>query len=61
MRGRDALLGGDVGVCLYAVRGAAELRVFTVAALCGALNGGGVAELWLRSTPRVPAGVQLAP
>ena len=30
------------GVCLWAVRGATELRVFTVVAFCAAWNGGGV-------------------
>ena len=33
---------GDVGVCLWAVHGATELRVFTVVAFCAAWNGGGV-------------------
>ena len=30
------------GVCLWAVHGATELRVFTVVAFCAAWNGGGV-------------------
>ena len=33
---------GDAGVCLWAVHGATELRVFTVVAFCAAWNGGGV-------------------
>ena len=33
---------GDAGVCLWAVQGATELRVFTVVAFCAAWNGGGV-------------------
>ena len=33
---------GDAGVCLWAVHGAMELRVFTVVAFCAAWNGGGV-------------------
>ena len=33
---------GDAGVCLWAVYGATELRVFTVVAFCAAWNGGGV-------------------
>ena len=33
---------GDAGVCLWAVHGASELRVFSVVALCAAWNGGGV-------------------
>ena len=40
---------GDAGVCLWAVHGATELRVFTVVAFCAAWN---VSELRLRSTPR---------
>ena len=32
----------DAGVCLWAVHGATELRVFTVVAFCAAWNGGGV-------------------
>ena len=32
---------GDAGVCLWAVHGATELRVFTVVAFCAAWNGGG--------------------
>ena len=31
-----------VGVCLWAVHGATELRVFTVVAFCAAWSGGGV-------------------
>ena len=30
------------GVCLWAVHGATELRVFTVVEFCAAWNGGGV-------------------
>ena len=33
---------GDAGVCLWAVHGATELRVFTVVAFCATWNGGGV-------------------
>ena len=33
---------GDAGVCLWAVHGATELRMFTVVAFCAAWNGGGV-------------------
>ena len=33
---------GDADVCLWAVHGATELRVFTVVAFCAAWNGGGV-------------------
>ena len=33
---------GDAGVCLWAVHGATELRVFIVVAFCAAWNGGGV-------------------
>ena len=33
---------GDAGVCLWAVHGATELRVFTIVALCAAWIGGGV-------------------
>ena len=33
---------GDAGVCLWAVHGATELRVFTVMAFCAAWSGGGV-------------------
>ena len=33
---------GDAGVCLWAVHGATELRVFTVVAFSAAWNGGGV-------------------
>ena len=33
---------GDAGVCLWAVHGATELRVFTVVAFCAAWNGSGV-------------------
>ena len=33
---------GDAGVCLWAVHGATELRVFTVVAFCAAWFGGGV-------------------
>ena len=33
---------GDAVVCLWAVHGATELRVFTVVAFCAAWNGGGV-------------------
>ena len=33
---------GDAGVCLWAVHGATELRVFTVVAFYAAWNGGGV-------------------
>ena len=33
---------GDAGVCLWAVHGVTELRVFTVVAFCAAWNGGGV-------------------
>ena len=33
---------GDAGVCLWAVHGATELRVFTVVAFCAAWNGGGM-------------------
>ena len=33
---------GDAGVCLWAVHGATELRVFTVVAFCAAQNDGGV-------------------
>ena len=36
------MFGGDAGVCLWAVHGATELRVFTVVAFCAAWNGGGV-------------------
>ena len=32
----------DAGVCLWAVHGATELRVFTVVAFCAAWSGGGV-------------------
>ena len=33
---------GDAGVCLWAVHGATELRVYTVVAFCAAWNGGGL-------------------
>ena len=38
----NAWHSGDAGVCLWAVHGATELRVFTVVAFCAAWNGGGV-------------------
>ena len=40
MRGPHAFYPGDAGVCLWAVHGATELRVFTVVAFCAAWNGG---------------------
>ena len=43
---------GDAGVCLWAVHGAMELRVFTVVELWAAWIAVGCCELRLRSTPR---------
>ena len=42
MRFTQGWHSGDAGVCLWAVHGATELRVFTVVAFCAAWNGGGV-------------------
>ena len=42
MRSTPGWHSGDTGVCLWAVHGATELRVFTVVAFCAAWNGGGV-------------------
>ena len=42
MRFTPGWYSGDAGVCLWAVHGATELRVFTVVAFCAAWNGGGV-------------------
>ena len=42
---------GDAGVCLWAVHGATELRVFPVVAFCAAWQWGGC-DLRLRLTPR---------
>ena len=52
---------GDAGVCLWAVHGATELRVFTVVAFCAAWNGGGVLCATAEINTSVPAGVYLFP
>ena len=51
---------GDAGVCLWAVHGATELRVFTVVACCAAWNGGQhLGTGWCVSVSQPPAEVCL--
>ena len=48
---------GDAGVCLWAVHGATELRVFTVVAFCAVWNGDGVLLATAEINTSVPAGL----
>ena len=57
MRVTSGWHSGDAGVCLWAVHGATEPRIFTDVAFCAVWNGGGVLGATAKINTSVPAGL----